>query len=97
LSASSDAEQQKLEVRKLFDALAAGYDNPSTRFFPFCADRLVDLVDPRPGTRVLDVATGTGAVAVPLPQAVGPQGGVTDDCRPVALDKIRAVVCCDSI
>lgn len=91
MSASSDAEQQKRTLRSVFDALAAGYDNPSTRFFPFCADRLVDFVKPRPGTRVLDVATGTGAVAVPVAQAVGPQGRVhAIDISPAMLDKAEA-------
>lgn len=62
--------------RVLFDRLAAVYDSPETRFFPFCADRLVDYLRPRPGSRALDIATGTGAVAVPLAQAVGAAGRV---------------------
>jgi len=71
----TQAEIHNKEVQRVFDAIAAGYDNPATRFFPFTADRLVSYVKPRPGTRVLDVATGTGAVAVPFAQAVGPGGG----------------------
>jgi ubiquinone/menaquinone biosynthesis C-methylase UbiE len=69
-------ESDKQQVRQLFERIAQDYDNPSTRFFPFCADRLVNHVKPRPGTRALDVATGTGAVAVPLAQAVGSTGRV---------------------
>lgn len=69
-------EQNKEQVRQVFERIAPHYDNPSTRFFPFCADRLVNHVKPRPGTRALDVATGTGAVAVPLAQAVGTSGRV---------------------
>jgi len=71
----TQAEIHNKEVQRVFDAIAHGYDNPATRFFPFTADRLVNYVKPRSGTRVLDVATGTGAVAVPFAQAVGPGGG----------------------
>ncbi len=76
MSAPADAEQHKQAVRDVFESVATGYDNPATRFFPFCAERLTDFVRPRPGSRVLDVATGSGAVAIPLAQAVGPQGRV---------------------
>lgn len=75
----------------MFDALAAVYDCPATRFFPFCADRLVHFVRPRPGTRVLDVATGTGAAAVPFAQAVGASGRVTGiDLSGAMLDRAEA-------
>ena len=91
MSAAIDSEQQKQAVRHVFDKLAAGYDNPATRFFPFCADRLVGFVRPKPGARVLDVATGTGAVAVPFAQAVGPQGRVQAvDISPAMLDRAEA-------
>ncbi len=65
------------KVRQVFDTLAPVYDSPATRFFPFCADRLVSYVRPRPGSKVLDVATGTGVVAVAFAQAVRPGGRVT--------------------
>ncbi|HHH44836.1 MAG TPA: methyltransferase domain-containing protein [Gammaproteobacteria bacterium] len=69
------AEMHKKEVRQVFDSLAPGYDCAATRFFPFTADRLLDFVRPRPGSRVLDVATGTGVAAVAFAQAVRPGGG----------------------
>jgi ubiquinone/menaquinone biosynthesis C-methylase UbiE len=71
-----DAERHKAATAALFDRLAAGYDSPALRFFPFCADRLVRYVQPAPGQKILDVATGTGAVAVAMAQAVGPSGRV---------------------
>ncbi|MDX5444905.1 MAG: class I SAM-dependent methyltransferase [Zoogloeaceae bacterium] len=55
-------------VAGMFDALADGYDSPALRFFPFAADRLAQRLAPRPEDRILDVATGTGAVAVALAQ-----------------------------
>lgn len=88
---AAGAGEQKRNVRDLFDALAVAYDNPATRFFPLCADRLVEFVQPQSGTRVLDVATGTGAVAVPLAQAIGPRGRVhAVDISPGMLEQAEA-------
>ena len=72
---NTQADIHKKEVQRVFDTLAPVYDCPATRFFPFTADRLVDYVRPRPGSRVLDVATGTGAAAIPFAQAIKPGGG----------------------
>lgn len=86
-----DSDQETQRVRQIFDALAGSYDSPATRFFPFCADRLVNFVKPRPGSKVLDVATGTGAAAVAFAQAVGSSGHVTAiDVSPRMLDKAEA-------
>ena len=46
---------------------------PRTRLY---ADALVSLVAPAPGARVLDAATGSGAVAVEAARRVGPKGSV---------------------
>ena len=46
------------------------------RFFSLCANRLVELTDLRPGQRVLDVATGTGAAAIAAARRAGPTGYV---------------------
>jgi ubiquinone/menaquinone biosynthesis C-methylase UbiE len=83
--------EHKEQLRRTFGGIAPLYDSPATRFFPFCADRLVSYVRPRPGTRVLDVATGTGAVAVAFAQAVAPGGRVTAiDFSPDMLDRAAA-------
>ncbi len=76
MSSLSDIEQHKHNVTGVFDTIAPGYDNAALRFFPFCADQIVTVLRPRPGHKVLDVATGTGAVAVALAQAVRPGGRV---------------------
>lgn len=84
-------EQHKRRTAQLFDRLAAGYDTPALRLFPFCADRLVDQLRPRPATKLLDVATGTGAVAVSAAQALGPRGRVTGiDLSESMLDRAAA-------
>lgn len=86
-----DSDLETQQVRQMFDALAGSYDSPATRFFPFCADRLVNFVKPRPGGKVLDVATGTGAAAVSFAQAVGSSGHVSAiDVSPRMLDKAEA-------
>ena len=72
-----DEVADKKQLRQLFDSIAPACDGPATRFFPFCADRLVDYVRPQPGAKVLDIATGSGSVAVAFAQAVGASGRVT--------------------
>jgi demethylmenaquinone methyltransferase / 2-methoxy-6-polyprenyl-1,4-benzoquinol methylase len=57
-------------VRSLFARIADRYDL-ITRVLSYGQDgrwkrRLVDLADPRPGTRALDLATGTGDIAFAL-------------------------------
>ncbi len=70
------AEQQISETIEVFEQVAAGYDNPSLRFFPFCGDRIAMHLQLKRGQKVLDIATGTGAVLVAAAQMVGPQGRV---------------------
>jgi ubiquinone/menaquinone biosynthesis C-methylase UbiE len=64
-------------VQALFDGLADDYDQSGVAFFAPIAARLTELLDPRPGERVLDVGCGRGAVTLPLARAVGPSGSVT--------------------
>jgi ubiquinone/menaquinone biosynthesis C-methylase UbiE len=70
----------------IFDLVAAGYDDAALRFFPFCADRLIARLSPAPGTKLLDIATGTGVVALAAAQAVGAQG------RVMAIDLAEAML-----
>lgn len=56
--------------------VTSGYHDPALRFFPFAADRLVLQLNPAPGDKVLDCATGTGHAAIAAAQAVGPGGRV---------------------
>ncbi|MBX9389733.1 class I SAM-dependent methyltransferase [Streptomonospora nanhaiensis] len=54
---------------------ADGWDPHIAHFTTFGA-RLVELADPRPGERVLDVGAGRGACLFPAAGRVGPQGRV---------------------
>lgn len=80
-------------VISVFNLVAAGYDDPALRFFPFCADRLVGRINPAPGSKLLDVATGTGVVALAAAQAVGQQGRVMAiDLAESMLDRLQEKV-----
>jgi len=70
-------DEHKQKVIQIFDKVADGYDNAAMRFFPFTADRAIKVLQPRPGQKILDVATGTGAVALTCAQAVQAHGRVT--------------------
>jgi ubiquinone/menaquinone biosynthesis C-methylase UbiE len=73
---SSELSEHKRRVAVTYNLASAGYDQEAVRFFPFCADRLVELINLQPGQRVLDVATGTGAAAIAAAKRVGPMGHV---------------------
>jgi 2-polyprenyl-3-methyl-5-hydroxy-6-metoxy-1,4-benzoquinol methylase len=61
----------------LRNAIAEGADQEALRFSVFCADRLATRLHPALGDKILDVATGTGALALAASQAVGKSGRVT--------------------
>jgi len=62
------SKEPQASVARLFDQVADGYDRAALRFFPFAADRLAQRLAPRPGEKILDIATGTGAVVVAVGQ-----------------------------
>lgn len=55
---------EKQAITSVFNLVATKYDNPSLRFFPSCAAKLVDYAKIKPKQKVLDIATGTGMVAM---------------------------------
>ena len=71
------------DARRIFTGIGATYDRVSAVLSlgqdPRWRRALVSAVDPRPGDRVLDVATGTGLVAAELSRRA--------DCRVVGLDQ----------
>ena len=80
------AQQHKQRVVDVFDTIATGYDHAALRFFSFTADRVIKILNPRPGQKVLDIATGTGAIATACAQAVKPDG------RVIAIDLSQAML-----
>lgn len=71
-----DPEAKKAYVAGVFSRVAATYDQVGPRFFSHFGRRLVDLAGLSQGARVLDVATGRGAVLFPAAERVGPSGWV---------------------
>lgn len=64
---------QEDDARLLYDERAVRYDDS---WHPRFAGHVVELIKPRPGERVLDLACGTGLVSFLAAEAVGPSGRV---------------------
>ncbi len=60
-------------IQNLFNHIGGDYDDPAMRYTAFCADQLVHALTPLQNCRFLDVATGTGMVALSAAQTM--QGG----------------------
>jgi demethylmenaquinone methyltransferase/2-methoxy-6-polyprenyl-1,4-benzoquinol methylase len=71
---------QEPQVRAMFDRIAGFYDVMNSvmtaGLHHSWRRRAADLAEVGPGDRVLDVATGTGDLALELARRVGPQGAV---------------------
>lgn len=73
----TDGDDRKASVAAIFDAAASSYDSRPLRFFDVHAERLVAAAGVAEGDRVLDVASGTGKVAIVAARAAGTSGRVT--------------------
>lgn len=69
-------EERQAHTAHVFDVVAEGYDREVLRFFPFSADRMIEILRPLSGWRVLDVATGTGVAALSAAGLIAPEGRV---------------------
>ena len=70
------AEESRARVLAVYDAAAATYNQVGPSFFLHFGKRLAGSAGIVPGSRVLDVATGTGAVLVPAAELAGHEGRV---------------------
>src|SRR5271155_898877 len=79
-SEPSSGRLEAVQVRAMFDRIAGVYDVMNTAMTAGLHHRwrarAADLARVGPGSRVLDVATGTGDLAIELAQRVSPGGEV---------------------
>lgn len=88
MSQNQTSDEQRRRMLAAFDAIAARYD--SMRFLDLAAGRLLALADVAPGAHLLDLATGTGLLALAAAGVVGPTGRVVGvDLAPAMLDQAR--------
>ena len=64
-------------LRLCWDRTAPKYGQAGPPIFSISAQRLLELLSLQPGDRLLDVACGTGALAILAAKQVGPSGHVT--------------------
>jgi demethylmenaquinone methyltransferase / 2-methoxy-6-polyprenyl-1,4-benzoquinol methylase len=77
---ASSGVLEETQVRAMFDRIAGFYDRMNSVMTAGMhhrwRERAADLAAPTPGGRALDVATGTGDLALELARRVGPRGEV---------------------
>jgi O-methyltransferase / aklanonic acid methyltransferase len=76
----------KKMIEQVFDDAATSYNRTGPNIFTQFGMRLVERMPLKGGMRVLDVATGTGAVLLPAAQRVGTEG------RVIGIDLSRAIL-----
>ena len=95
MSGSSPGTLEEGQVRAMFDRIAGFYDAMNSIMTAGLhhrwRERAVDLAGVGPGDRALDVATGTGDLALKLVQRVGSRGEVVgSDFSEPMLDRARS-------
>ena len=89
MSQPTNLNEYKQQIRSFYDARTS-YDNDFTfrRALP-----LVELVELKPGQQILDIATGTGIIAIAAAEIVGTQGKVIGvDIAPGMLGQARSKI-----
>src|SRR5215203_1041052 len=76
MSMDAAAQSRKAQMQALFNTVARTYDTVGPAGFAHFGRELVDIVGVDPGQRVLDIATGRGAVLFSAAECAGTSGEV---------------------
>ncbi len=83
-------DRTRKQSAEVFNRAAETYERVGPRFFSYFGRRLLDLVAVTPGARVLDVASGAGAILFPVAQRIGLRGRVMGiDLSQGMIERIR--------
>lgn len=74
MNSQIELNDYKQQIADLYSGRSSNYDNGD--WHPRIAQRLVEYAQLNPGQQVLDIATGTGMVAIEAAQVVGTEGRV---------------------
>ena len=72
----NDNNNMKKEIAGIFTRAAPTYDQVGFKFFFYFGKRIVELIEIPKNAKVLDVASGRGAILFPAINKVDPQGSV---------------------
>lgn len=90
-------EARKQAIAHVFSRASETHDTV-VPFFAHFGERVVTYAALKPGERVLDVASGTGACLIPAARAVGVEGSVTGvDISPGMVDVLRRRIAAEGI
>ena len=73
---TDEGARKREESRRVFSDAAATYDRIGPRNFSYFGERLIKVAEIPPGAKVLDVASGRGAVLFPAIEKVGSTGHI---------------------
>lgn len=69
-------DEARAKAAATYNAASTDYDEPALSFWDRFGRRTVERLSLHPGSRVLDVCSGSGASALPAAEIVGPTGHV---------------------
>lgn len=69
-------EELKREIVGIYDRASSLYDQVGIKQFTYYANKMIDRLNIPQGARILEVATGRGALLFPIAEKVGPEGYV---------------------
>lgn len=85
-----DAKQQLLVQRRGWDLAASDYETSWSRQLQPCTDKLLSLVDVKPGESVIEAASGTGLITLAVAERTGYGRVLATDISKKMLTKLQA-------